>query len=104
DYRKTTAQLGAALGLAANLEAQLARTPQRQAKESKVVQNLALQQLKPQVLQLETERAELLSRYQPTSARITEIDAKLAAARKILDRENHREVQETTTDVNPTWA
>lgn len=104
DYRKTTAQLGAALGLAANLQAQLARTPQRLAKESKVVQNLALQQLKPQVLQMEAERAELLSRYQPTSARITEIDAKLAAARKILDRENHREVQETTTDVNPTWA
>jgi uncharacterized protein involved in exopolysaccharide biosynthesis len=104
DYRKTTAQLNAALGLAANLQAQLARTPQRLAKEAKVVQNLALQQLKPQVLQLEAERAELLSRYRPTSARITEIDAKLAAARKILDRENHREVQETTTDVNPTWA
>ncbi len=68
------------------------------------MQNLALQQFKPQVLQLEAERAELLSRYQPTSARIREIDAKLGAARQILQRENHREVQESTTDVNPTWA
>ncbi len=104
DYRKTNAALDAARSLAANLQAQLARTPQRVAKESRVVQNLALQQIKPQVLQLEAERAELLSRYQPTSARIREIDAKLAAARLILERENHREVQESTTDVNPTWT
>ena len=63
-----------------------------------------MQQLKPQVLQLEAERAELLSRYQPTSARIREIDAKLGAAHQILQHENHREVEESTTDINPTWA
>jgi uncharacterized protein involved in exopolysaccharide biosynthesis len=103
DYRKTSASLDAAAQRATNIQAQMAQTPQRLAKESKVVQNLALQQLKPQVLQMEAERAELLSRYQPTSARIREIDAKLDAARKILERENHREVQESTTDVNPTW-
>jgi uncharacterized protein involved in exopolysaccharide biosynthesis len=104
DYRKTAAQVQAANELAASLQTQLARAPRRLEKESKVVQNLALQQIKPQVLQLEAERAELLSRYQPTSARIREIDAKLGAARKILERENHREVQETTTDLNPTWT
>jgi len=104
DYRKTTASLDAANELIASTQSQLARTPQRQAKESKVVQNMALQQIKPQVLQLEAERAELLSRYQPTSARIREIDAKLGAARLILQRENHNEVQESTTDINPTWA
>jgi uncharacterized protein involved in exopolysaccharide biosynthesis len=103
DYRKTTASLDAAAERVAAIQAQMAKTPQRRAKESKVVQNLALQQLKPQVLQLEAERAELLSRYQPTSARIREIDAKLQAARAIVERENHREVQESTTDVNPTW-
>jgi uncharacterized protein involved in exopolysaccharide biosynthesis len=104
DYHKTSAEFESVKERVANIQAQLARTPQRVAKESKVVQNLALQQLKPEVLQMEAERAELLSRYQPTSARITEIDAKLKAARKILDRENHLEVQETTTDVNPTWS
>jgi len=103
DYRKTTAQLNATNELIANLQAQRAKTPERQAKESKIVQNMALQQIKPQVLQLEAERAELLSRYQPTSARIREIDAKLGAARQILQRENHSEVQESTTDINPTW-
>jgi uncharacterized protein involved in exopolysaccharide biosynthesis len=55
-------------------------------------------------MQLEAERAELLSRYQPSSKRITEIDAKLAAAHRILDRENHLEVQEASTDLNPVWV
>jgi uncharacterized protein involved in exopolysaccharide biosynthesis len=104
EYHKTNAALDSAKQQVGSIQAQMAKTPQRVAKESRVVQNLALQQLKPQVLQMEAERAELLSRYQPTSERITEIDAKLAAARKILERENHTEVQETTTDVNPTWS
>ncbi len=103
EYRKTSAQLAAALVQITALEAQLKHAPQRMTKEARVVQNLALSEIKTQVLQLETERAELLSRYRPESARIGEIDAKLSAAKKILD-ENRGEVQETTTDVNPTWS
>jgi len=87
----------------ASQEAELKQTPERQIKESKTVQNYALQQLKPQMLQLETQRAELLTRYQPGSARIREIDAKLKAGRDILAREKESNLQETTTDVNPTW-
>ena len=68
------------------------------------MQNLALQQLKPQVSQLKAQRAELLTRYQPNSQRIQEIDAKLAAAEKILSTENHLEVQEKSTDLNPVWV
>jgi uncharacterized protein involved in exopolysaccharide biosynthesis len=104
DYRKTSSELAAVLEQIAALEAQLKHLPQRMTKEARVVQNLALSQIKAQVLQLETARAELLSRYQPTSARIVEIDAKLSAAKAILEHENRTEVQETTTDVNPTWS
>ncbi len=104
DYRRTGAELAAATEQIAALDSQLRSTPEHLTKELKVVQNLALQQLKPQVLQLEAERAELLSRYQPSSARIAEIDAKLAAARKILEHENHTEVQESTMDLNQTWS
>ncbi len=64
---------------------------------------MALAQLKPQVMQLRAERAELLTRYQPDSERIRQIDAKLAAAQKILDTEDHLEVSETSTDINPIW-
>jgi uncharacterized protein involved in exopolysaccharide biosynthesis len=103
NYRKTNALLDSKNQQIAAQEAELKQIPQRRTKESKTVQNMALQQLKPQMLQLETERAELLSRYQPTSSRIREIDAKLAAGREILTREKQSDVQETTTDVNPTW-
>src|SRR5579863_8544085 len=102
-YRTTSAMLDSKLQQIKSQEAQLKQTPQRQTKESKSVQNIALQQLKPQMLQLETERAALLSRYQPTSAKIREIDAKLKAGNEILKNQEPKNVQETTTDVNPTW-
>jgi uncharacterized protein involved in exopolysaccharide biosynthesis len=88
----------------AMFESELKTTPERIQKESRSVQNLALEQLKPQVMQLRAERAELLSRYQPNSQRITEIDAKLASEVGILDRENHLEVNEQTVDSNPVWT
>jgi len=82
----------------------LDQTPARLSKETRQVQNMALAQLKPQVMQLRAERAELLTRYQPDSERIRQIDAKLAAAQKILDTEDHLEVSETSTDINPIWV
>jgi uncharacterized protein involved in exopolysaccharide biosynthesis len=45
----------------------------------------------------------LLTRYQPNSERIKQIDAKLASEQGILDKENHLEVNEESTDVNPVW-
>ncbi len=83
---------------------ELHSTPERIEKESRSEQNMALQQLKPQVMQLRAEKAELLSRYQPNSQRIREIDAKLASEESILDSENHLEVNEETIDSNPVWT
>jgi uncharacterized protein involved in exopolysaccharide biosynthesis len=98
------AQLASAQGQTAFLEEILKKTPDHIGKETRSVQNLALQQLKPQVMQMKAERAELLSRYQPGSMRIREIDAKLDAAQKILEHEGHLEVQESSTDLNPIWV
>jgi uncharacterized protein involved in exopolysaccharide biosynthesis len=88
----------------ASLEAQLRNTPVQINKETRSVQNVALGAIKPELLQLKAQRAELLSRYQPTSQRIQEIDAKITAAQQILDRENHLEVQEKSVDLNPIWV
>lgn len=88
----------------ASIEAEMQTTPQRIGKETRSVQNMALQQLKPQVMQLKADRAELLSRYQPTSQRIKEIDAKINAAQAILNREDHLVVQETSVALNPIWV
>ncbi|HZP44960.1 MAG TPA: GumC family protein [Candidatus Binataceae bacterium] len=100
---RVAARAAAAQEEVASLNTELQQTPQRVDKEVKSVQDQALAQLKPQVMQLKAERAELLSRYQPTSQRIQEIDAKLAAAQRILDAENHLEVQEKSSDINPIW-
>lgn len=89
---------------AASFKEMLDQTPARLSKETRQVQNMALAQLKPQVMQLRAERAELLTRYQPDSERIRQIDAKLAAAQKILDTEDHLEVSEKSTDINPLWV
>ena len=92
NYRASGVLLDSKMQQIASQEGELKKTPQRQTKESKTVQNMALQQLKPQMLQLETERAELLSRYQPGSSRIREIDAKLKAGHDILTREKESNV------------
>ncbi len=89
---------------AVSFKAMLDQTPDRLSKETRQVQNMALAQLKPQVMQLRAERAELLTRYQPNSERIRQIDAKLAAAQKILDTEDHLEISEKSTDINPLWV
>jgi uncharacterized protein involved in exopolysaccharide biosynthesis len=100
---KTDAEISGDQQQASALQSQLSSTPERIQKETHQVQDLALQQLKPQVMQLRAEKAELLTRYQPGSERIKEIDAKLAAEEAILDKENHLEVNEQLTDVNPVW-
>lgn len=102
-YSQAGVQLASTQHQQAFLASLLGKTPRRIDKETRQEQNQALQQLKPQVMQLQAERAQLLARYQPTSARIREIDAKLQAAQKILDTENHLEVRERSTDVNPIW-
>jgi polysaccharide biosynthesis protein PslE len=87
-----------------SLEAELKETPFQINKEIRSEQNNALAGLKPQLMELRAERAELLARYQPTSQRIQEIDAKIAAAQRILDQENHLEVREKNLEVNPVWV
>jgi uncharacterized protein involved in exopolysaccharide biosynthesis len=102
-YKKNAVALVSAHQRVASLGSLLGATPERIERESKSVQNLALAQIKPQVLRLETQRAELLTRYQPNSLRMREIDAQLSEAKSILKRENHLEVEERATELNPVW-
>jgi uncharacterized protein involved in exopolysaccharide biosynthesis len=101
---QASAKLASTRQQIAALQGELHKTPERIGTEKQSVQNLALQQIKPEVMRLESERAELLTRYQPTSRRISEIDARLAAAKKILNHENHLVVQQVSTNLNPVWV
>src|SRR5579883_2434691 len=93
ELNDTHAELAATNSEVELLKEQSRHTPQLLTKETRQEQNLALQQLKPEVLRLEAERAELLSRYQSSSARIRQIEAKLSAAKSILEHENELEIK-----------
>jgi uncharacterized protein involved in exopolysaccharide biosynthesis len=88
----------------ASLEAELKDTPFQINSETRSEQNMALAELKPELMQLKAERAELLARYQPTSQRIQQINAKIEAAQRILDHENQLEVRDKSIAVNPVWV
>jgi uncharacterized protein involved in exopolysaccharide biosynthesis len=104
DQERTGARAAAAHEQVGSLANELHDTPEEIGKETRSVQNVALSALKPQLMELKAERAELLSRYQPTSQRIKEIDDKIAAAQKIVDREDHLQIQEKSVDLNPVWV
>jgi uncharacterized protein involved in exopolysaccharide biosynthesis len=104
EARKARANTAATAQEVASLEAQLKVTPKYERKESKIVQNLARGSVKPQLLQMQADRAELLSRYQPTSNRIREIDARIAAAKANVEHEDQTQERETTDDLNVTWV
>lgn len=103
-YSQNAAQLSATKQQVAELRTELRGTPDRIEEKVSSVQNLALQKIKPEVMTLKAKRAELLTRYLPTSMRIHELDAEIAAAQAILDREKHLVIKERSTDLNPVWV
>jgi succinoglycan biosynthesis transport protein ExoP len=74
EYSKNQSELAGTNEQIVYLNTEIQKYPERIETDAKTVQNLALQTLKPEVLQLEAERAELLSRYLPDSKRIQSIE------------------------------
>ncbi|MBV8772853.1 MAG: hypothetical protein JO166_11085 [Deltaproteobacteria bacterium] len=104
DAARANTSAAAAHEQVASLQGELKATPLQIDNETRAEQNIALGQLKPELMQLKAERAELLARYQPTSQRIQEINAKITAAQRILDQENRLEVREKSSELNPVWV
>ncbi|MBX3025250.1 hypothetical protein KF840_10100 [bacterium] len=96
------AGLASASARVASLQREIRRHPQTVSKEVRQAQNQAVQFIKPRVLEKEMERDELLSRYAPTSSRVQDVERELAAARRLLAREQAT-IAETTTTMNPTY-
>lgn len=57
--------------------------------------------LKSQLLSLETQRAELLTRYDPSYRSVKQIDQQIASARQALEKEQVQRVVERTESLNP---
>jgi uncharacterized protein involved in exopolysaccharide biosynthesis len=87
-----------------SLEGQAGVLPQRQVTALKTSDSaILLQQLKSSLLDLEMKRTELLTKFQPTYPLVVEVDQKIAQARAALADAQRSQVQETTTDRDPSY-
>ncbi|MEM6795144.1 MAG: Wzz/FepE/Etk N-terminal domain-containing protein, partial [Acidobacteriota bacterium] len=83
------------------LKVQMETLPDTIAAESTITESETVKTLKQNILGLEMERSELLSRYTPTSTRIRDIERRLEEAKKLLVESKDQTLEEVMTAVNP---
>ncbi len=103
EYRKNQSRLDGVNRQIAALQEGLAGTPMRLLKEVKTAPNPAYESLKPKVLGLELNRDDILERYKTGSKMAREVSRQADNARQLLAREDHAEVVERLSDLNPVW-
>jgi uncharacterized protein involved in exopolysaccharide biosynthesis len=87
-----------------SLESQATAIPQRQVTALKTSDStILLQQLKSSLLELEMKRTDLLTKFQPTYPLVVVVDQQIAQARAALADAQRSNVQETTTDRDPSY-
>jgi len=78
--------------------------PQRQTTQLKMSDSaILLQQLKSSLLNLQMRRTELLTKYEPSYPLVQEVDRQIAEAQAALNEAEKSQVQERTTDRDPTF-
>ena len=85
------------------LSRELSLHPDTIAAESLVTENEAVTFLNNQILQLEMERSELLSRYTPTSIRVRDMDRQIEEARRLVSTKERETLAEIKTVLNPAY-
>ncbi|HEY2105248.1 MAG TPA: hypothetical protein VGH29_05660, partial [Candidatus Binataceae bacterium] len=103
EYRKNQSRLDGVNRQIAALEEGLTHSPMRLLKEIKTAPNPAYEKLKPKVLDLELNRDDVLDRYRSGSKIAREVTRQTQAAGDLLAQENHTEVIERLSDLNPVW-
>ncbi len=83
------------------LKEELELLPLRITSESRITENEAVGYLSSRILELEIERSELLSRYRPTSIRVTALDDQIEQAKKLLETKQSETLAEYVTEENP---
>ncbi|MHB1022391.1 MAG: GumC family protein [Acidobacteriaceae bacterium] len=98
------AQLAEANGRSRNLKHQLQTTPSRsKTLESSVTNQYSQEHLNTALVDLENQRTEMLSRYQPTDRAILALNKKIATIQQAIHDSGSHPANEFTTDVNPVW-
>jgi uncharacterized protein involved in exopolysaccharide biosynthesis len=103
EYRKNQSRLDGVRRQITALEEGLRAAPIRLLKEIKSAPNPAYQHLRPKVLGIAITRDDILERYHSGSKMAREVTAQLNSARQLLEQENHTEVIERLSDLNPVW-
>ena len=103
EYRKDQSRLDGVNRQIAALEQGLTRAPMHLLKEIKTAPNPAYEALKPKVLGLQLNRDDVLQRYRASSKMAREVTRQTQDASELLAQEDHPEVIERLSDLNPVW-
>ncbi len=106
-YRQTQIDLTETRQRAAQLEADLARMPERTTTQVHTADNPELlKALKASLLELQLKRTQLLTKFVPTHRLVQEVDEQIAQAQGAIAAENGAPVRDETTDKNShyEWA
>ncbi len=85
------------------LNQQLEALPEQIAAEQRFTEDEGVKFLKSHILDLEMKRSELLSRYTPTSVRVTELDRQIEESKQLLLAKKDERQEEILTTPNPAF-
>lgn len=103
EYRKNQSRLDGVNRQITMLEAGLKAAPMRLLKEVKSAPNPAYEKLRPKVLEIALNRDDILQRYRAGSKMARQVTEQFNAAHQLLEEQNHTEVIEQLSDLNPVW-
>jgi polysaccharide biosynthesis protein PslE len=107
DYRLTQVEMAETAQRIEELEAQLAKLPERRITQMRTADNPELlRTLKASLLDLELKRTQLLTKFEPNHRLVQEVDAQILQAKSAIKSESLAPVRDETTDedVNYAWA
>ncbi len=85
------------------LESEINLHPDTIASESRVTENESVKFLNSQILTLEIQRSELLSRYTPTSSKVRDLERQIEEANRLLATKERETLSEVKTVLNPAY-
>jgi protein tyrosine kinase modulator len=111
DAQSADLQLEASVAEAAervrSLEAKLLELPERRVSQIRNADNPLLQEkLKSKLLELQLQRTELLTKFQPSYRLVEEVDQQISQAKAAIEAEDRKPLREELTEANPEyeWA
>jgi uncharacterized protein involved in exopolysaccharide biosynthesis len=107
NYRQTQVEMSQTQHRVQELEAQLAKLPQRMVTQVRTADNPELlRALKASLLDLELKETQLLTKFEPSHRLVREVEQQIAQAKEAIAAEKLSPVQDETTDqdANYEWA